>query len=145
MSHPRPPLPSPLLSAPRTIPQVEPSARRNAQLSDVLRALSITLGLGELLQLLPPYVDSLVVCCPPVLRLVPWHLLLVEVRGMVVLALPPLIGPALTPAPPFLALTTPSPVPLIRCRCRRARERRACAPPPPPRTKTPSWAWTLKR
>ena len=31
------------------------------------------------MQLLPLYVDSLIICCPPPLRLLPWHLLLVEV------------------------------------------------------------------
>jgi hypothetical protein len=46
--------------------------------SDALRALSCALSLTEFLHMIPPHVKSLVICCPAPLRIVPWHLLLIE-------------------------------------------------------------------
>lgn len=55
-----------------------PITQRDSQLNAVIRSLSVTFALGELLGLLPSKVDSLIICCPPSLRLIPWHLLLIE-------------------------------------------------------------------
>lgn len=46
--------------------------------TDALRALSCALSFTEFLHMIPPHVNSLVICCPSPLRLVPWHLLLIE-------------------------------------------------------------------
>lgn len=51
---------------------------RLAQSTDVLRSLSCALSITELLLMIPSYVRSLVICCPPVMRMIPWHLLLFE-------------------------------------------------------------------
>jgi hypothetical protein len=57
----------------------EPLAKRVTLTSDALRSLSCALSLTELLLMIPLHVRSLVMCCPPAMRLIPWHLLLVEV------------------------------------------------------------------
>ena len=51
---------------------------RATMTADALRALSCALSLTEFLHMIPPHVKSLVVCCPAPLRLIPWHLLLIE-------------------------------------------------------------------
>jgi hypothetical protein len=51
-------------------------------MNDILRAMSISLALGELLSLVPHYVDSLVICGPSIMRLIPWHLLTIEVPAL---------------------------------------------------------------
>jgi hypothetical protein len=51
---------------------------RTALANDALRSLSCALSITELLLLIPSSVTSLVICCCPLLRLLPWHLLLVE-------------------------------------------------------------------
>ena len=60
-----------------------------SQISDVLRSLSCSLALSELFQLIPSTINSVIICCPPQLRVLPWHALLIEV--------PP---DTLPPAPP---------------------------------------------
>jgi hypothetical protein len=56
-----------------------PSAPKKLTLSnDALRSLSCSLSITELLLMIPSYVRSLVICCPPVMRLIPWHALLFE-------------------------------------------------------------------
>ncbi|KAJ1427662.1 hypothetical protein B484DRAFT_450245 [Ochromonadaceae sp. CCMP2298] len=55
------------------------SAPMQATMStDALRALSCALSLTEFLHMIPPHVKSLVICCPPAMRIIPWHLLLIE-------------------------------------------------------------------
>lgn len=49
-----------------------------AMCTDALRALSCALSLTEFMHMIPNYVRSLVICCPSQLRLIPWHLLLIE-------------------------------------------------------------------
>jgi hypothetical protein len=53
-------------------------ALRQGMCMDAMRALSECFALGEVLQLLPQRVTNIVVCCPPALRLVPWHALTVN-------------------------------------------------------------------
>lgn len=50
-------------------------------MSDFLRVFLAddSLAMTELVLLLPRHIDSLVICCPPMMRLLPWHLLLIEV------------------------------------------------------------------
>ena len=56
-----------------------PSAPKKLTLSnDALRSLSCALSITELLLMIPPFVRSLVICCPPVMRMIPWHALLFE-------------------------------------------------------------------
>lgn len=55
-----------------------PTARRQAEVTDAVKSLSLVLGLSELAVMMPDYVRSLVICCPPVMRLLPWHALLLE-------------------------------------------------------------------
>lgn len=52
--------------------------KRLTMTSDALRALSCALSLTEFLHMIPPHVRSLIVCCPVQMRLIPWHLLLIE-------------------------------------------------------------------
>ena len=52
--------------------------KRLTMSSDALRALSCALSLTEFFHMIPPHVRSLVVCCPVQMRLIPWHLLLIE-------------------------------------------------------------------
>lgn len=55
------------------------STRRRWSASvEALRQLSSSLSLGELLSILPNNVDALVICCPVLLRIIPWHLLYIE-------------------------------------------------------------------
>eukprot|EP01039_Chlorochromonas_danica_P010177 gene10177-11261_t len=56
----------------------QPFSRKAALVDDALRALSCALAVTELLLLMPATVRSLIICAPPFLRLVPWHLLLFE-------------------------------------------------------------------
>lgn len=56
----------------------QPFSRKAALVDDALRALSCALAVSELLLLMPATVRSLIICAPPFLRLVPWHLLLFE-------------------------------------------------------------------
>lgn len=58
--------------------QSKPQPKRQSHVSDALRVLSGQLAVGELLTMAPPSVSSIVICCPPLLRLVPWHLLLID-------------------------------------------------------------------
>lgn len=48
---------------------------RSSMSVDSIRALSECFALGEVLQMAPDYVKNIVICCPPALRLVPWHAL----------------------------------------------------------------------
>jgi hypothetical protein len=57
----------------------EPLAKRVTVANDALRSLSCALSITELLLMIPLHVRSLVVCCPPVMRVIPWHLLFIEV------------------------------------------------------------------
>lgn len=52
--------------------------QRTAGTSDALKALSCALSISELLLLIPSSVKSLVICCNSLMRMVPWHLLLIE-------------------------------------------------------------------
>lgn len=56
----------------------QPLAKRMTLVSDALRSVSCALSITELLLMIPLHVTSLVICCPPVMRLLPWHLLLIE-------------------------------------------------------------------
>jgi hypothetical protein len=56
----------------------EPLSKRVTLTSDALRAMSCALSMTELLLMIPLHVRSLVICCPPMMRIIPWHLLLVE-------------------------------------------------------------------
>ena len=56
-----------------------PEVKRLAHASDALRSLSCYLALTEVLLLLPAHVDSMVICGPNIFRLIPWHLLFVEI------------------------------------------------------------------
>jgi len=53
--------------------------QRMALTADALRSLSCALSISELLTMLPPTVRSFVICCPHSMRVIPWHLLLIEV------------------------------------------------------------------
>ena len=55
-----------------------PTRRRWSASSDALRQISSSLALGEILSLLPVQIDSLIICCPVLLRTIPWHLLHVD-------------------------------------------------------------------
>eukprot|EP01038_Epipyxis_sp_PR26KG_P007843 gene7843-10650_t len=56
-----------------------PAPLRLTLSSDALRSLSCALSITELLTMVPPHVTSLVMCCPPFMRMIPFHLLLIEV------------------------------------------------------------------
>lgn len=56
----------------------EPLAKRMTLVNDAIRSVSCALSITELLLMIPLYVTSLVICCPPVMRVLPWHLLLIE-------------------------------------------------------------------
>ena len=58
----------------------KPQPMRQSQCTDALRILSGYLAIGELLSMAPTTTASIVICCPPSMRLVPWHLLLIEVQ-----------------------------------------------------------------
>ena len=59
------------------------SPQRVTLTTDALRSLSCALSISEFLTIVPPHVKSFVVCCPPALRVIPWHLLLIEVNNTV--------------------------------------------------------------
>ena len=59
-----------------------PNPRRLSQSTDVLWSLSCALSLTELLLMIPSHVTSLCICCPPVMRIIPWQLLQVEIPGV---------------------------------------------------------------
>jgi hypothetical protein len=54
--------------------------RRWSSSSDALRQLSVSLSLGEVLGLLPEHINALTICCPILLRAIPWHLLYIDVE-----------------------------------------------------------------
>jgi hypothetical protein len=55
---------------------------RTTMTTDALRALSCALSMTEFLNIIPPHVRSLCINCPAVMRVIPWHLILIEVaRG----------------------------------------------------------------
>ena len=56
----------------------ESAPMRATMTTDALRALSCALSLTEFLHMVPPHIRSLVICCPQPMRLIPWHLLLIE-------------------------------------------------------------------
>lgn len=57
-----------------------PAPRRVSMCTEALRNLSDCLSVGELLLMVPSHVSALIVCGPPVIRLVPWHLLFIEIE-----------------------------------------------------------------
>jgi len=57
---------------------IQSAPKRLAKSSDALRALSCALSLTEFFHMIPPHIRSLVICCPVQMRLIPWHLLLIE-------------------------------------------------------------------
>ena len=52
--------------------------RRWSASTDALRQISAQLALGEVLSLLPERIETLTIVCPCLLRVIPWHLLYVE-------------------------------------------------------------------
>eukprot|EP01034_Spumella_vulgaris_P025126 gene25126-31545_t len=52
---------------------------RTTMTTDALRALSCALSMTEFLNIIPPHVRSLCINCPAVMRVIPWHLILIEV------------------------------------------------------------------
>jgi hypothetical protein len=58
----------------------KPQPKRQSQMTDALRILSGNLAIGELLTMAPLSTTSIIICCPPLLRLIPWHLLLIDVK-----------------------------------------------------------------
>lgn len=59
----------------------ETAPQRTTMTTDALRSLSCALSLTEFLNMIPPHVRSLVICCPPVMRVIPWHLILIEMSS----------------------------------------------------------------
>ena len=55
-----------------------PAPIRASKCSGALSLLSDCFALTELLGKLPAHVDTIVICCPSLLNIVPWHLLLIE-------------------------------------------------------------------
>jgi hypothetical protein len=55
-----------------------PAPIRASKCSGALSLLSDCFAMTELLAKLPPHVDTLVICCPSYLNIVPWHLLHIE-------------------------------------------------------------------
>jgi len=55
-----------------------PAAHRTSYCTKALRSLSAYLAFSEVLLMIPTFIDTLVVCAPPLMRMIPWHLLLVE-------------------------------------------------------------------
>jgi hypothetical protein len=58
----------------------KPQPKRQSHMTEALRVLSGNLGIGELLTMAPVTTTSIIICCPPLLRLVPWHLLLIDAK-----------------------------------------------------------------
>ena len=63
-----------------------PAPQRITLMTDALRALSCALSMNELLQILPETIRSFVICCPPKMRVIPWHLLLIEIPAEVTIS-----------------------------------------------------------
>lgn len=57
-----------------------PAPRRVTMCTEALRNLSDCLSIGELLLMIPSHVSALIFCGPPVIRLIPWHLLFIEIE-----------------------------------------------------------------
>lgn len=55
-----------------------PQPLRTSKCTDALFSLSSILCMSELLQMIPTHIKSLIMCCPGPLRIIPWHLLLIE-------------------------------------------------------------------
>jgi hypothetical protein len=71
---------------------------------EALQALSQKLSLGELFQLAPPHVTSLVICCPPSMRLIPWASVLIEAEGFEAQVEVPLVERYVVRLAPTLAI-----------------------------------------
>lgn len=54
------------------------ATKRTSHATRALRSLSAYLSLGEILLLVPKFIKNLIICCPSNMRMIPWHLLLVE-------------------------------------------------------------------
>jgi hypothetical protein len=89
--------------------------------SDALRALSCALSLTEFLHMIPPHVKSLVICCPAPLRIIPWHLLLIEQSNAVPfsgsLASEKTVGDGSSPAPAAPGSSKPAEMHLLERFC----------------------------
>ena len=55
-----------------------PASHRTSYCNQALRSLSAYLAFSEVLHMVPTFIDTFVIMAPPLLRLIPWHLLLVE-------------------------------------------------------------------
>jgi len=55
-----------------------PASHRTSYCTKALRSLSCYLAFSEVLLMIPTFIDTLVICAPPLMRMIPWHLLLVE-------------------------------------------------------------------
>ena len=49
-----------------------PNSRRVSASQEAIAELSEALALTEILSMIPPHITSLTICCPPILRLIPW-------------------------------------------------------------------------
>jgi hypothetical protein len=58
-----------------------PASRRLNEAQDALKSLSETLSLTELLSMIPPHITALTICCPPIMRLIPWNALCIDSAG----------------------------------------------------------------
>lgn len=56
----------------------KPAPLRTALATDALRTLSCALSISELLLMIPASIESIIICCSPLMRMIPWHLLLYE-------------------------------------------------------------------
>ena len=56
-----------------------PAPKQIMLVTDALRALSCALSINEFFHMVPESIRSFVMCCPPKMRIIPWHLLLIEV------------------------------------------------------------------
>ena len=59
--------------------KVNPQPLRLSNMTDVIRSMSCLLSLSEVLVMIPPHVKSLIICCPPAMRLIPWNSMLIEI------------------------------------------------------------------
>lgn len=62
-----------------------PAPRRISMTTEALRNLSDQLSISELLVMVPGHVSALIMCGPPIMRLVPWHLLYIEIEQEMVM------------------------------------------------------------
>lgn len=58
-----------------------PANRRLNETQDALKLLSEALSLTELLSMIPPHITALTICCPPIMRLIPWTALCIDSAG----------------------------------------------------------------